>query len=116
MAAVRLVVNLHTHPGKAEEYAQAWQAHADEVEEEPGCLQYELFRSARHPDNLAMLELWADRDAFDAHWALELTRPMVRPELIASAEGRELGRDGLEIYWEQSEQRWSSRRGEWVAR
>jgi quinol monooxygenase YgiN len=116
MSAVRLVINLHTVPGAAEEYCAAWLAHGDEVRAEQGCLQYELFRSASDPDNLVMVELWADRAAFDAHWTAELARPPVRPDLIGRPDTRRYGRDGVEIYWEHAEQRWSGSAGQWVRR
>lgn len=116
MSAVRLVINLHSTPGGAEGYCLAWQPHRDEVLKEPGCLQYELFRSVSDPDNLAMLELWADRGSFDEHWEKELARQPVRPDLIGRADTRRAGRDGVEIYWEQAEHRYSASAGLWVPR
>src|SRR5438105_3396565 len=35
--------------------------------EEPGCLQYEVFRSALRPTEFAMLERWESREALDQH-------------------------------------------------
>jgi quinol monooxygenase YgiN len=116
VSPVRLVVNLHSVPGAAAEYGQAWKSHGAEVAREAGCLQYELFQSISHPDHLAMLELWADRAAFESHWQQEMLRPQVRPELIGAPRTRTEGRDSVEIYWEQAEHRYSASAGLWVPR
>jgi quinol monooxygenase YgiN len=34
---------------------------------EPGCEQFEMFRSVVDPDKLAILERWTDQAALDAH-------------------------------------------------
>ena len=105
--AVRLVINMHSKPGMARQFAEAWSPHYDEVNAEDGCIQYELFTSTRNPDNLAMVEHWADRDAFEKHWALELSRG---PQPTAPFSGdwavREVGRAGLEIYYDLQYYRW----------
>jgi quinol monooxygenase YgiN len=41
---------------------------------EPGCLQYELFRSAELPEDFALLQLWENERAFDDHWRKQLDR------------------------------------------
>jgi quinol monooxygenase YgiN len=75
MAGIRLVAQLHVAEGTSEEFADAWRDHLAEVASEPGCLQYEMFRSSSDPDQIALLEHWASRDAFETHWALELSQP-----------------------------------------
>lgn len=42
--------------------------YSQEVRKEPGCLQFEYFRSHDLPENLARLELWESAAAWDAHW------------------------------------------------
>jgi quinol monooxygenase YgiN len=37
---------------------------------EPGCLQYEIFRSAMKPEKLVLIELWESEALFDEHWQL----------------------------------------------
>jgi quinol monooxygenase YgiN len=37
---------------------------------EPGCLQYEIFRSAMMPEKLVLIELWVNEALFDEHWRL----------------------------------------------
>ncbi len=117
MAGVRLVVNLHAKPGQATAYAAAWAPRAEEVRStEPGCLQYELFQSASHPDNLTVLEWWEDRAAFEAHWALERERTPLGVEFLGHPRDREVGRDGLEIYWEQQTYRFDRAEDAWLPR
>jgi quinol monooxygenase YgiN len=45
------------------------------VQQEPGCQQFEVFRSALDPDKLVTLELWADQAALDAHAQVNAARP-----------------------------------------
>src|SRR5262245_14171138 len=45
------------------------------AQEEPGCLQYEYFRSHDLPENLARLELWESTEAWDAHWNKVISKP-----------------------------------------
>ena len=37
---------------------------------EPGCLSYEVFRSAAEPDTVLFLERWADMAALQVHFAV----------------------------------------------
>jgi quinol monooxygenase YgiN len=37
---------------------------------EPGCVQYEIFRSAMKPEKLVLIELWESEALFDEHWQL----------------------------------------------
>lgn len=72
---VRLVVTITAAPGKGAELAQAMKARCEECLKEPGCEQFEIFRSALDPDKLVLLELWRDQAALDAHAKLNATRP-----------------------------------------
>ena len=73
--SVRLVVTITAAPGKGTELAQAFKARCAECMQEPGCEQFEIFQSAMNPDKLALLELWTDQAALDAHAKLNTTRP-----------------------------------------
>jgi quinol monooxygenase YgiN len=53
--------------------------------EEPGCVQFEVFRSAMRPEVYAILEHWASEAAFDTHW--KLNRSGTRPPAVTT-EGR----------------------------
>ena len=72
---VRLVITTHAKPGKGTELAQAMADRCRAVQQEPGCLQYEVFQSALNPDTLVTLELWADQAALDAHAQVNASRP-----------------------------------------
>ena len=65
--ALLLIVSYSVQPGKGEDFARAFAPVIDEVREEPGCSQYELFRSADDPDRLVLLERWDDQASLDAH-------------------------------------------------
>lgn len=87
--AIRLVVTITANPGKGAELAQAYVGRCAEVLKEPGCEQFEIFRSAVNPDRLVLMERWADQAALDAHAAVNRTRPALRPELRAGTGERE---------------------------
>jgi quinol monooxygenase YgiN len=57
---------------------------------EPGCLQYEIFQSAMHPEKLVLCELWESEALFDQHWRLNRSGtlpPQPRtPGRVATAE------------------------------
>lgn len=86
---VRLVVTINAAPGKGGELAQAFRARCQECMQEPGCEQFEVFQSALNPDKLALLELWSDQAALDAHARLNATRPPMPAGLRAGAGERE---------------------------
>ena len=87
--SVRLVVTVTAAPGKGAELAQAYKARCAEAMKEPGCEQFEIFRSATNPDTLALLERWKDQAALDVHAQVNTTRPPLRPELRVGAGERE---------------------------
>ncbi|MGD9618044.1 MAG: putative quinol monooxygenase [Alphaproteobacteria bacterium] len=87
--AVRLVVTITAAPGKGAELAQAMKARCEECRKEPGCEQFEIFQSALNPDKLALLELWTDQAALDAHAKLNATRPPLPEGLRLGAGERE---------------------------
>ena len=87
--AVRLVVTINAAPGKGAELAQAFRARCAECMQEPGCEQFEVFQSALNPDKLALLELWTDQAALDAHAKVNATRAPLPEGLRAGAGERE---------------------------
>jgi len=86
---VRLVVTITAAPGKGAELAAAFRTRCAECMQEPGCLQFEVFQSALNPDKLALLELWQDQAALDAHAKLNATRPPMPEGLRAGTGERE---------------------------
>ena len=87
--AVRLVVTISAAPGKGPELAQSYTARCEDCMKELGCEQFEVFQSVLNPDKLALLELWSDQAALDAHAELNATRPGLRPELRVGSGERE---------------------------
>ena len=73
---------MYAKPGKGTALAQAMADRCRAVQQEPGCLQYEVFQSALDPDTLILLELWADQAALDAHAQVNATQP---PNLALAA-------------------------------
>ncbi len=68
MAGVRLVLQF-TAPNAAEA-AQAVEAMSErcrKAQQEPGCIQFEVFRSALEPEKYALLEHWASEEALEEH-------------------------------------------------
>lgn len=84
--AVRLVVQINAAPGKGGELAELFRARCAEVMREPGCEQFEVFRSVVNPDKLALLELWTDQAALDVHAKVNTTRPPMPAGLRAGSE------------------------------
>ena len=72
--SVRLLVTLTAASGKGAEFAEAFGARCEDVMKEPGCEQFELFRSVANPDRFVLLELWVDQAALDAHAKVNATR------------------------------------------
>ena len=87
--SVRLVVTITAAPGKGDELAQAYQTRCAEVMREPGCEQFEIFRSVADPNRFALLERWRDQAALDQHAKLNSTRPPMAGRLRAGPGERE---------------------------
>ncbi len=73
--SVRLVINIKAAPGRGNELLKAQEQRCVEVRSEPGCQQFEIFQSGNDPDNLCLLELWADQAALDVHAGVNASRP-----------------------------------------
>jgi quinol monooxygenase YgiN len=54
--AIRHVVTIWVADGRAEDFLDAFSALQESALREPGCEQYELFRSVGDPDVMVMLE------------------------------------------------------------
>jgi quinol monooxygenase YgiN len=87
--SVRLVVTIDAAPGKGAALAEAFRTRCAEVAQEPGCEQFEVFQSVLNPDKLALLELWKDQAALDAHAKVNATRAPMPEGLRADAGARE---------------------------
>jgi len=87
--AVRLVVTFQAASGKGAELAQAMKARCEVSRQDAGCEQFEVFQSIADPDKLALLELWKDQAALDAHARLQAQRPSLPEGLRLGAGERE---------------------------
>jgi quinol monooxygenase YgiN len=85
--AVRLIITINAAPGKGAELAEALKGRCEAVASEPGCLQFEAFRSAVDPDRLVLLELWQDDAALEAHRQMNATRAPLPSGLVAGTGG-----------------------------
>jgi quinol monooxygenase YgiN len=87
--AVRLIITLTAAAGKGGELAAAFRTRCEEVAQEPGCLQFEVFQSALDPDKLTLLELWEDDAALAEHAKVNATRAPMPPGLRVGTVERE---------------------------
>lgn len=88
---VRVVVTITATKGNGEALAKAIGANLPNVQKEPGCQQYTLFRNIEDPDKLVMLERWTDRPALDAHLVRARANAPIQPSL-------RVGPSALEFY------------------
>ena len=65
--AVRIIVMMDAIPGKRDDLAAAFGAICPEVQQEPGCQQYELHQSLEQPNRLVLLEKWDDEETLNVH-------------------------------------------------
>lgn len=87
--SVRLIVTMTTAPGKGAELLQGYQARCAAVMKEPGCEQFEAFRSVIDPDKVVVLERWVDEAALKVHAALSRTQPSLTEKFRVGAGQRE---------------------------
>lgn len=87
--SLRLIVTITAAPGRGGDLAKAYAFRCAEIQKEPGCEQFEVFRSVIDPDKLVLLERWADQAALDAHAKLNTTRTPLDPQLRSGATERE---------------------------
>ena len=92
---VRLVVSIKAAPGKGSELLSAMEARCVEARQEHGCQQFEVFQSGHDPDDLCLLELWADQGALDVHAGVNASRPP-NPAMDALRAGGPASREDYE--------------------
>jgi quinol monooxygenase YgiN len=69
--AIRHVVTIEVAPGKAAEFATAFQTLQALAKRDDGCEQYELFQSLDDPNKVVLLERWASEELLARHMAGE---------------------------------------------
>ena len=87
--SLRLIIDIRAATGKGDELARAYEARCQEIQQEPGCEQFEVFQSVLDPDRLVLLERWTDQAALDVHAGVNRTRAPMDPSLRGDGGGRE---------------------------
>jgi quinol monooxygenase YgiN len=87
--AIRLIVTMRATPGRGDELARAYEARCAAVKSEPGCEQYEIFRSLVDPDRFVLLERWRDQAALERHAEVTMRGSQLPTGLRAGAGERE---------------------------
>lgn len=73
MAGVRVIVTLNfPTPEVAEQALPGLVQMFQPVKQEPGAVQYELFRSVEDPGRVILMEHWASRELYDQHWLKQM--------------------------------------------
>ncbi|MFI6173581.1 putative quinol monooxygenase [Nocardia sp. NPDC051052] len=67
MTEIVVVARVSATAEDADELERRLRLLSDASKTEPGCLEYEVFRSLEHPERFVSLEKYADSDAFAAH-------------------------------------------------
>jgi quinol monooxygenase YgiN len=76
MSGVRLVIQFTADSVEAADKAIADAAErCKRVQQEPGCLQFEVFRSALQPEKYVLLEHWESKEALAEHAKLMAANP-----------------------------------------
>lgn len=75
LAGIRVIITVeHASPESAMQMMQDWSSLCDAVRQEPGCQQFELYRSATDPCRVALLEAWDTNEHYDAHHQQQFER------------------------------------------
>lgn len=66
MAGVRVVVQFTAESAaRADELVSGLAERSQAVQKEPGCIQFEVFRSVLRPERYALIELWESQEVLD---------------------------------------------------
>lgn len=65
--AIRIAVTVKAASGKGDGYGAAFLPLTKQTQKEPGCEQYELFRSLEEPDKFVLLERWTTPEDLEVH-------------------------------------------------
>jgi quinol monooxygenase YgiN len=79
MSGVRLIVQFTADSAALADTAiEEATARCRRVQQEPGCLQFEVFRSALQPERYVLLERWESPEALAVHAQTMLANPPAR--------------------------------------
>lgn len=83
MAGVRLLIQFTADNADIAESAISELAErCKRSQQEPGCLQFEVFRSALRPESYVLLERWASQEALAEHAKVNAANPPPRNPAI----------------------------------
>ena len=78
MSGVRILIQFTADSAAtADAQVQELAERCRSTQQEPGCLQFEAFRSVVRPETWALVEHWASQEALDEHRKLMTPRPPV---------------------------------------
>ncbi|MGE3879465.1 MAG: putative quinol monooxygenase [Planctomycetota bacterium] len=82
-----VIARAQSSPQSVDKLAEAMLRNRDASRREPGCLRYEVARSAADPLLLITIEEWRDRAAFDRHMQTPHVAELLAavPDLVAAA-------------------------------
>jgi quinol monooxygenase YgiN len=72
--AIHHVITIHVAPGRAADFARAFEVVQAIASQDEGCEQYELFQSLDAPDRLVLLERQVNQEGLDKHMEAEHSR------------------------------------------
>ncbi len=94
---VVVVATLEAKPGREAELKQLLQSLLEPTRREAGCMQYDLHVSADQPTKFLFYEIWASREALEAHFqSPHLTAALPRAGELCAVE------PGIQ-FWEKVE-------------
>lgn len=68
MAGIRLIIQFTAgSKAEADTEVQAMAERCRKAQQEPGCIQFEVFRSELRPETYALLEHWSSEEALEEH-------------------------------------------------
>jgi quinol monooxygenase YgiN len=83
MSGVRLIIQFTADSAEAADAAIAEAAErCKRVQQEPGCVQFEVFRSALRPETYVLLEHWESKEALAEHGQRMVANPPPRNPAI----------------------------------
>lgn len=98
---VLVTVTMPSAEAAAEALAQRVELCTRTESGEEGCLQYEVFHSALHPNRFVLCELWASKAIYDKHWRLQQEREKngpPKPAPVPSLPGQPARSATVEFY------------------
>jgi quinol monooxygenase YgiN len=64
---IEVVAHIHAKPGLEAQLAEVLEGFVEPTRREEGCLRYDLLVDLDQPGRFTFIEVWASREALDAH-------------------------------------------------